>query len=90
MKHDYDPEDPEGWKAKDELQKIRDEYKIPFGCHACGKLMYNFDNKPFYRHGVCQECFINWIDERDLPEELLKNRADLLAYVKEKIEQKKK
>lgn len=88
MKHDYDPKDPEGQKVKDEMQSIRDMYKMPFACYACNKLMYNFDNKPFFRYGVCQECFISWIDGRDLSEDLLRDRAGLLAYIKEKIEEK--
>lgn len=89
MEHDYDSDDPEGQKEKDEIQNWRDQYKVPLACYACNKLMYNFDNKPFYRYGCCQECFINWIDERDLDENLLKDRARLLAYLKEKIEEKK-
>jgi len=88
MEHDYDPKDPEGHEAKEEFQKIRDQYKVPFACHACNKLMYNFDEKPFYQYGVCQECHIFYIADRDLSEEFLRDRPGLLTYVKEKIEEK--
>lgn len=71
-------------------QEQRDEFKVPFACHACNTLMYNWDRRWFYRRGVCASCSINYIEDRDLPEELLKNRPKLLEYVKEKIEERNK
>lgn len=66
-------------------QELRDEYKVPFTCPACGLLMYNWDTKYFYRYGVCSNCSINYIEDRELSEALIKNRPGLLEYVKNSI-----
>lgn len=73
----------QGW------EELRDTYKIPFGCHACGKLMYNWDKQFFYRYGVCADCTVDFVEDRDLPAELLRDRKQLLDYVKKSIEEKK-
>jgi hypothetical protein len=73
----------------DEMQKLRDQYCVPSCCRACGNLMFNWDNKYFYKNGVCCECTINWIEGRDLPEDVLKSRDSLVKYVLDCIQQKK-
>lgn len=72
-----------------EFQVLRDEYKIPFSCYACNKLMMNWDDKFFFRYGVCANCTINYIEGRELEESLLKDRKKLLIYVKNAIEKNK-
>lgn len=89
MEHDFDPADPKGHEERNEMQSIRDLYKIPLACPACNTLLYNWDNQFFYRHGICADCTILYVDDRDLPEDLKADRKKLLAYVKEKIAEKK-
>lgn len=74
----------------EEITSLRDEFKVPMGCYACGKLMENWDTNFFYRHGTCSECYINYIEERNLPEDLLKDRKKLVEHIKVKIEEKNK
>lgn len=69
----------------EELDKLRDELKVPFSCYGCGKLMYNWDTQYFYRYGVCAHCTISHIEDRELDSELLRDRKKLLNYVKEQI-----
>ncbi len=71
-------------------QELRDQYKVPFSCYACGCLMYNWDNSAFYKYGVCSDCSINYIEDRELPENLFRDRVALLEYVKTKISEKTK
>lgn len=72
----------QGW------EEIRDRYKVPFSCHACGKLMNNWDTQFHHRYGVCGDCAVDYVEERDLSPELLKDRPALLKYVKEAIQEK--
>jgi hypothetical protein len=74
----------------EETEKLRNEFKIPMGCYACGKLMENWDSNFFYRHGTCSECYINYIEGRDLSKELLEDRSELIKYIKCKVEEKNK
>lgn len=71
-------------------QELRDQYKVPFSCPGCGTLMYNWDTKYFYRYSVCADCTIEYIEDRQLPEDLVKDRASLLSYVKTKVFEKQK
>lgn len=71
-----------------EVQQIRDQYKVPIACPACNKLMYNWDTKFFYRHGVCADCTVDYIEDRTIDPEIYNNRSKLLLYVKEMIEEK--
>lgn len=73
-----------------ETDNLRNEFKVPMGCYCCGKLMENWDTKFFYRHGTCSDCYINYIEERNLPESLLKDRKALIDHIKSKIEEKNK
>ena len=70
-------------------QKERSRNIVPWACHACGFLMYNWDKTPFYRYGVCSDCSINYVEDRDLPENLIRDRDKLIEYVKEKVAEKK-
>lgn len=72
----------------EETDILRNEFKVPMGCYACGKLMENWDTNFFYRHGTCSECYINYIEGRNLNEELLINRKELINHIKSKIEEK--
>ncbi len=72
-----------------DFQDLRDLYKVPLGCPACNKLMYNWDTKFFYRHGVCADCTVDYIEDRDVPEAVKNHRKALLQFVKDGIEEKK-
>lgn len=73
-----------------EFQDLRDEFKIPFACYGCNKLMENWDDKYFFKYKVCSKCAINYIEDRDLDPELLKDRNRVLDHVKEMIKKSQK
>lgn len=73
-----------------DFQELREKYQMPVDCPGCGRLMSNWDNKPFFTFGVCSNCQIDWIKGRSLDPDLLKSREKLTNYVKQKIEEKAK
>ena len=79
--------DPE----KDKMfEEIRDLYKVPFACYGCGLLMENWDTKWFYKNGVCSKCSIEFIEDRDWPEDFRKDRNNVISHVKEALATKEK
>lgn len=71
---------------KREQDSWKQALRMPIGCHACGKFMTNWDTSFFNRHGVCSECFVNYLDGRDLPD--LKRSEDKIAYCKSQVKEK--
>ena len=82
--------EPEQKKEMEEFQKIRDKYKIPFSCPACDKLMMNYDDRRFYQYGICNNCYICFIADRDFNKDFLRDRDKILNYIKQKIANKTK
>ncbi len=64
------------------------QYRIPLCCPACTQLLMNRDNKSFLRFGVCQDCEIMWVEDRNLSKELIRNRKALVSHVKLQIEER--
>jgi hypothetical protein len=73
-----------------EMQELREIYAVPMGCPACGRLMTNWDNAPYYRFGICAECEVNYVKSKKAPEELKKDRKGLISFIKNKIEESNK
>lgn len=73
-----------------EFQELREKYQVPAGCPTCGRLMTNWDHKPFFAFGVCSNCEIEWVRDRKLDPELVRNRDRLRSHILEKIEEKAK
>ncbi len=69
---------------------VETQHRVPFSCPGCSKLMMNIDDAPFYRLGVCVSCEIDWVEGRNLPDEIRCDRQALVRWVKEKIEEKQK
>jgi hypothetical protein len=77
-------------KTRDpEQQSLRDKYKMPYKCDCCSKFMEHVDDMYFYRWGVCSDCAINYLEDRQNLEHLKFNKDEAQSYVKSKIEQKK-
>ena len=72
------------------MEEVRNSYKVPFSCPGCSSVMYNWDTKFFYKSGTCSNCYINYIEDRNIKDEILKNRDLLYGYIKEKIKEKNK
>ena len=77
--------DGEYWSKVEDPNYIKD--RVPFSCPACKKLMYNIDDKSFYCFGTCLDFEIQYIEDRHIPQELLRSRPDLLKYIQQKIEE---
>lgn len=75
------------WSRLENLTDIQD--RVPFSCPACSKLMMNIDDASFYRFGVCITCEIDWVEGREIPNEIRTNRKSLTRWIKEKIEENK-
>lgn len=73
----------------EDWQKVRDEYKIPYKCPCCEKYMEHIDDSYFYRWGVCSDCSINYLEDRQNLEHLKFNKKESQAYVSLKIQEKK-
>ena len=72
------------FKEDENLTKER----VPFSCGVCGNLMYNWDEQFFYRHGMCANCSIDWIEDRQREPGKFKSNADKVLYAKQKIAEK--
>lgn len=81
---------PEEIQANKEYEETRRRYRMPLSCPACGSLFYNWDKQFYYKYGVCADCSIDYIEDRDLPHDLIRDWDRLLAYVKQKISEKEK
>lgn len=86
-KDDFSPEER---KEQEEYENLRQSHRMPLACPACGSLFYNWDKSFYYRHGVCADCTIEYIEGRNLDEDLLRNREELAKYIKQKISEKNK
>lgn len=84
--NDDDPNDMRGFWVKRE-ESWKQEARVPIACPACGKFLYNIDTQYIYKKGVCADCYVTWIEDRDLSH--LKSNKDYINYCKDKIEEKK-
>lgn len=60
----YDGKPESIWIKRED--PTRQELRMPLSCKACGTFMYNRDTKYFYISGVCADCHINYIEDRNL------------------------
>jgi hypothetical protein len=84
-------EEKEGYNTltrDEEFQEYRDMYKVPFVCPACNGIMYNIDTSAFHKFGICKDCEMSWIFERNLDSNLLRDRKKLLKHIINSIEEK--
>jgi hypothetical protein len=74
------------WSQIEDHEMIKD--RVPIACPACKGGLDLFSVSYYNRHGVCADCTINFIEDRQtLPQ--FKNRDAKVAYVKQKIAEKK-
>lgn len=66
---------------------IRKESIIPAFCPACSKLMDNWSAKNYFKNYVCSDCFITYIEGRDISDEIRKDKYKIQEYVKNKIKE---
>lgn len=86
-------ENQEGYKEiirDEEIADLRQQYKVPYKCPACIQLIDNWDTKYWYLYGVCSNCFINYLDGRNLSDEIMRSQLKAQAYVIEQIKIKEK
>lgn len=46
-------------------QEIRNKYKVPFSCPLCKRIMRGKSTQTYFKHGVCIDCTINFVEGRE-------------------------
>lgn len=74
------------WSRIEDSEKTKD--RTPIICPACGEGIDVWAMNSYYRHSVCTDCAINYLEDREFPEGFFKNREARQEYVKQKIAEK--
>lgn len=80
------PEGTSGYWSRIE-EDWKTENKAPLACPSCGDLLDKWKVKYFYRWGVCNNCYYDFLEGRELKN--LKSNKDRAQYCSKKMAEKK-
>lgn len=79
----YDEDAGGYWVREEDSEKVK--FRVPMSCPACDHLLDNWKATYYHRWGVCNDCYYNFLDGRNLPKMSNEERAE---YCSEKVKEK--